>query len=50
MVSLSMVTATASPSCRAFIFGASSGVPSRISLPFQWKPIGTTRGVPSVQL
>src|ERR1700716_3671773 len=31
----------------ALTFGAFSGVPSTISLPFQWNQIGTTRGVPS---
>lgn len=49
MMSLSIVRATFAPSRSAVIFGA-SGVPSTISSPFQWNPMGTTRGVPSVQV
>ncbi len=47
---LSIVSATFVPSRSTRIFGASGAVPSTISRPFQWKPIGTTRGVPSCQV
>jgi hypothetical protein len=50
MVSLSIVSATFVPSRSACILGASGKVPSTISAPFQWNPMGTTRGVPSVQV
>src|SRR5438128_664926 len=44
-----MVNATFGFFTNAFIFGAVSGVPNTICLPFQWKQIGMTLGVPSCQ-
>ena len=49
IVSVSMETATRVPVRSARIFGESGNVPSTISVPFQWKPMGTIRGVPSDQ-
>src|SRR5262249_46464572 len=49
-LSLSIVNATFVPSRSTFILGASGNVPNTISWPFQWNQIGTTRGVPSLQL
>jgi hypothetical protein len=48
--SLSMVSATFEPFVSTFVFGASVAVASTISSPFQWNPMGTTRGVPSRQV
>jgi hypothetical protein len=45
-----MLTATFEPFLSTFILGASGVVASTISCPFQWKPMGTTRGVPSRQV
>src|SRR5687768_4093259 len=44
-----MASATCEGLPSAFIFGAVTGVPIMISLPFQWNQIGMTRGVPSGQ-
>src|SRR6185295_13887261 len=45
-----MLSATLELCESACTFGAFGGVPSTISLPFQWNQIGTTRGVPSRQM
>jgi hypothetical protein len=47
---VSIVSATFGLRASAGIFGAFAGLPRTISRPSQWKAIGTTRGVPSVQV
>src|SRR5262249_10844475 len=49
-LSSSMVSATLGFLAIAFSFGALGGVPSTNSRPSQWNQMGTTRGVPSVQM
>ena len=45
-----MVKATLGLRASAFIFGASAPVPTISLCPSQWKPMGSTRGVPSVHV
>jgi hypothetical protein len=44
---VSIVSATAGRARRAATFADPGTVPMMIATPFQWKPTGTTRGVPS---
>ena len=48
--SLSIVTATRGSAASALSLGARTGVPITTASPVQWNPMGTTRGVPSVQV